>query len=70
VDRLDYRVRRRGQEAIDEMRSGDRFGLGAAVASVFRLDASESGQRPVIVEREPNDVFFLGLQVPGSMSGM
>jgi hypothetical protein len=30
--RLDHRVRRSGQEAVDEMRTGDRLGLRASVA--------------------------------------
>ena len=45
VDRLDHCVRRRHQEAVDEMRSGDRLRLRASVAFELGPDASEGGQR-------------------------
>jgi hypothetical protein len=32
MDRLDNRIRRTGQESVDEMGPGDRFGLGAAAS--------------------------------------
>jgi hypothetical protein len=40
VDRRDHRIRRRRQEAVDEMRPGDRLGLGTALA--FGPDAREA----------------------------
>jgi hypothetical protein len=58
MDRLDDRVRRRRQEPIDMVRAGDRLRLCASVAVERRLDASESGQRSIVVKREPNQVFF------------
>ena len=41
MDWFNYRVRRRRQEAVDKMRTGDRLRLGTAVASEFRPDATE-----------------------------
>ena len=58
MDRLDDRVRRRGQEAIDEVRPGDRLGLRAPVAFELGPDASEGEERPVVVEGEPDDILF------------
>ncbi len=63
MDRLDDGVRGSRQEAVDEVRAGDRFGFGAAITPELCPDASESGQRSVVVEREPNHVFLLGLGV-------
>ena len=63
VDRLDHRVRRRRQEAVDEMRAGDRLRLGATVALELGPDAGEGDQRPVVIQREPDDVLLLGLGV-------
>ena len=65
VDRLDDSVRRRRQHTVDKMRPWDRLRLGAAVASEFRPDADEREQRPVIIEREPDDIllFRLGVQL-------
>ena len=63
VDRLDYRVGRGRQEPIDQMRPGYRLRLGAAVTLELRPDTSERSKRPIIVQREPNDVLLLGLRV-------
>jgi len=41
MDRLNDRIRRRRQEAVDKMRTRDRLGLGAAVGAGFGLDAGE-----------------------------
>jgi len=56
MDRLDHRIRCRGQEAVDKVRAGDRLRLGAPVAFEFGPDAREGEQRSVLVEGEPNDV--------------
>jgi hypothetical protein len=42
VDRHYDGVRRRRQEAVDEMRPGDRLGLGTALAFEFGPDAREA----------------------------
>ena len=42
VDRRDHRIRRRRQEAVDEMRPGERLGLGTALAFEFGPDAREA----------------------------
>jgi hypothetical protein len=42
MDRLYDGVRRRRQEAVDEMRPGDRLGLGTALAFEFGPDAREA----------------------------
>ena len=39
--RFDNGIRRGRQEAVDEMRSGDRLGLGTALAFEFSPDARE-----------------------------
>jgi hypothetical protein len=52
VDGLDYRVRRRCQEAIDVVRAGDGLRLGATVAAKFGPDTREGEQRSVVVEGE------------------
>jgi len=41
VDRLDHRIRGSRQEAIDEMRPGDRLRLGATVAPVLSPEPAE-----------------------------
>jgi len=57
VYRLDDRVRRRCQEAIDEVWAGDRCGLGAAVAPELCPYPSEGEERSIFIQREP-DIFF------------
>jgi hypothetical protein len=42
MDRLDHRIRRGRQEAVDLMRPGDRLGLGTALAFEFGPDAREA----------------------------
>jgi len=42
MDRRDHRIRRRRQEAVNEMRPGDRLGLGTALAFEFGPDAREA----------------------------
>jgi hypothetical protein len=42
MDRVDHGVRRRRQEAVGEMRPGDRLGLGTALAFEFGPDAREA----------------------------
>jgi hypothetical protein len=42
MDRLDHGIRRGRQEAVDEMRSRDRLGLGAPVALELGPDAREA----------------------------
>ncbi len=63
MDRLDHRVRRCREKTIDLMRPRHRLRLRAAITIERRPDASESEQRAVIVECEPNDILFLGLRV-------
>src|SRR5258708_18087437 len=63
MDRVDDRVRRGRQEGVDEVRAGDRLRLGAAITPEFGPDTCEGGQRSVVVEREPNNVLFLGLPI-------
>ena len=58
MDGFDHRVRSRGQEAIDQVRVGDRLRLGATVALELGAELAKVN-RGVIVERKPNHVFFL-----------
>ena len=60
---LDDGVGRCRQEAIDQMRAGNRFRLGATVALERGPDARETGQRAVVSQREPDHILFLGLGV-------
>ena len=62
ADRLDDRVRRRRKEAVDEVRAGDRLGLGAAIALELGPDAGKGAERSIISQREPHDVFLLRLR--------
>ena len=41
------------------MRARDRLRLGAALAPELGPDAGEAEQRPIFLEREPDDVFLL-----------
>jgi hypothetical protein len=50
------RVRRRGEEAVDQVRAGDRLRLGATITFEFGPDASEREWRAIIIEREPHNV--------------
>jgi hypothetical protein len=50
VDRFNDRVRRRRQEAIDE--------VGAELSP----DAGEGEQRPVVIECEPDDILLAGVR--------
>jgi hypothetical protein len=63
MDRLDNRVRRGRQEAVDLMRAGDRLGFRAAVAAVGGSEPGEGGEGPVLTKRELDDVLFLGLRI-------
>ncbi len=58
MDRLNDRVRCCRQKAVDEMRAGDRLRFGATIALELGPDAGEGEQRPVIIEREPDDVLL------------
>lgn len=49
--------------AIDQMRVGNGFRLGAPVVLEFGPDASEREQRAAIIDREPHDIFLFGLGV-------
>jgi hypothetical protein len=55
VDRFNDRVRSRGQEAIDQMRAGDRLRLGATVAFELGPEATKGEQR--------SNVLLFGLRV-------
>jgi hypothetical protein len=59
VDRLNDRVRRRGQEAVDQVRAGERLRLGATIAFEFGPDTGERKRRAIIIEREPDDIPLL-----------
>jgi len=63
VDRFNDRVRRRREEAIDIVRSADRFGFGPAITFELSPDATECEGRPVLLERKPDDVFLFGVGV-------
>lgn len=70
VDRLNCRVRRGCQEAIDQVRAGDGLRLGATVAFELRPDAREGEQRSALIECEPNHVFLFRRRVGlGSVFG-
>jgi hypothetical protein len=70
LDWLDDAIRCRRQKAVDQVRAGDRLGLGATVAFELSPDAAKGCQRPTIVESEPDDVRFLSLGVRlGSVFG-
>jgi hypothetical protein len=49
MNRFDDRIRRRGQETADKMRSGDGFRLGAAVTFGLGPESGKGEQRPVVV---------------------
>ena len=61
--RLDNRVRRRRQEAVDEVRAGGGLRLGAAVAPELGPDTSEDRQRPIVVQRKPDDILLFGFRI-------
>ena len=63
MDRLDDDVRCRRQKAVDLMRPWHRLRLRAAITVERRPDASESEQRSVIVQGEPDDILLLRLRV-------
>jgi hypothetical protein len=63
VYRLNDSVRRRRQEAVNEVRAGDRFGFRAAVAFVLGPDAGESAQRTVFIDCKPDNVLLFSLGV-------
>jgi len=63
MDRRDDRIRRSDQEAVDEVGTRNRLGLGPPVAVELCPDAGERAQRPVVVQREPDDVLLLGFRV-------
>jgi hypothetical protein len=62
MDRLDDGVRCRRQKAVDLMRPRHRIRLRAAITVERRPDAGEGEQRAVVVEREPDDIFYFGLR--------
>jgi hypothetical protein len=55
---LNNGVGRSREEAIDEVRAGNGFRLGATVAPEFGPDAIERRERSVIVERDQTTSFF------------
>ncbi len=60
---LDDCIRRCRQEAINEVKARDRFGLGAAIPPEFGPDSAEGAQRPILVQREPNNVLLFCLRI-------
>src|SRR5688500_12171458 len=63
MDRLDHRVRRCRQKSIYLLRPRHWLGLCAAITIERRPDASEGGERSVVVDDEPDYVLFLGVRV-------
>ena len=62
---LDHSIRRSGQEAVNEVRSRDRFRLSATVAFELGPDAAEGERRSVIIQRKPHHVLVgLGFGIP------
>ena len=57
VDRFDDGVRRRGPP-VDLMRAWNWFGFRSALTLELGPDAGEAGQRPIVIDREPDDVLF------------
>src|SRR6267378_6128845 len=51
------------QEAVDQVRAGDRLQLCAAAALELGPQAAEGEQRSIIVERKPDDILLAGLRV-------
>ena len=69
MDRLNDGVRRRREKAVDLMRAGDRFRFRPAVAFELGPDAREAGRLPIIIDSEPDDVFFLVSGFGSQLSG-
>ena len=63
MDRLYDGVRRRRQDPVDKMGTGNRLGLGAAVTFELGPDAGKGGERPIVVQRKPDDVLLFGLGI-------
>jgi hypothetical protein len=63
MDRLYDCIRRCSEKAVDVMWPGDWLRFRAAIALELGSYAREAGQRPIIIDCEPNDVLFLGLRV-------
>jgi hypothetical protein len=63
VDRFDDPIRCTGEKAVDVMRAGNRFRFRPAVARELGPDAGKAGQRPIVIDREPDDVLLFGLGV-------
>src|ERR1700677_4286335 len=57
---LTIRVRRCCQESIDQVRTGHRFRLWAAIALERDPEAGEREQRTLVVDCEPNHVLLAG----------
>src|SRR5688500_12236836 len=54
MDRPDDAVRLRGEKRVEQMLALNRLCLGAAHARPGPPDACKSGERPVLVQREPH----------------
>src|SRR5213075_267548 len=63
MDWLDDGVRGRGEKAVDVVRPGYRLRLRAPVALELGPNAREAGQRPIIIDCEPDHIFLLGLRI-------
>jgi hypothetical protein len=48
-----------GDVVVDLMRAWNRFGFRSALTLELGPDAGEAGQRPIVIDREPDDVLFL-----------
>ena len=53
MDRLDDGIRQHRKQALDKMRTWDRFGFCAAAASELGPDAAEGRKRPILIQGEP-----------------
>jgi hypothetical protein len=56
VNRFNGRVRRSGQKAVNNVRSGGWLRFGPAITSELGLKSAESKQGPVFVQGEPHDI--------------
>lgn len=63
MDRFDDGIRRRGQKAVNVVRTGDRLRLRAAITLELSPDSRKASQRPIIIDCESDDVLFLGLGI-------
>src|SRR3981189_1289065 len=61
--RFNDRVRRRRQETINQVRTGDRFGFRSPITPELGPYSREGAQRTIFILCEPYDIFRPGLRV-------